>query len=109
MKTYPNQYAIKIEKRVLRPGEFTSIDSNALFFAIRELSPSGLKLFLYLSNIPTGGVWHLSMAIVTAALNISTSSFHRAKKELLEVGLLEKTENGSFIFRQNIAENVKNE
>ena len=62
-----------------------------LFYASRELSEKGFKLYIYLISNQDGYVGGLSKVDVVTKTGISDSSYNRAVNELIEKGFLTYT------------------
>lgn len=95
MKLAPNQKKISVSKE--KQGKHTILSLEGLSMASRQLSGESFKLWLYLAKNQDGYSFGLSMVDALSWGVGSESSYHRAVKELINKGYLQK-KNNSYIF-----------
>ena len=87
--SHPNQRRIKIRKENLKFGDFTAVNSEVLFQAMKSLTACAFKVYLYFaSNADDYSFW-LSSSHLCKTTGISNSSYTKAFKELCDKGYLE--------------------
>ena len=95
-KSFPNQQRLKINKPQYKSGAYTVIGIESNTEALRKLSGSAYKVFMYLcSNSDKYEFW-LSTALVCEKTGLSQNTCRKAIKELKENGYLQKN-NDEFI------------
>lgn len=100
--SYPNQRIIKVAKRVGKAkdytGEFTFINLTSLENASKNLSGSGLKLWMYLVSNKNGFILELSQKDCEL-WGLKRSTYYDAFKELINKSYILPTDKGNyFIF-----------
>lgn len=91
--SFPNQITVKIHKNAYE-RDFMQVGIDEWTHAFSTLTKSGFGLYLYLCGNMDGFRLALSSVDVQRTLNISDSSYRRAKNELLEKGYLVPLGNG---------------
>ena len=71
--------------------------------AAKELSPSALKLYMYLAKNKDGYEFFFSSKDFIETFDISDKSYRNAKNELIEKGYLKEEENNKVNFSSNAA------
>ena len=84
---YKNQKVININK-LKHDKNFIQIGSNECFDAMRSLSPSAFKLYIYLMDNKHGYKMALSYVHVFKATGIKKTAYHSAVSELIDKGYL---------------------
>lgn len=96
MKHYNNQkvFRFKLEPKN-KYNTYTTWNWKALLTAMETLSPIAFKLYMYIGTYKNSTEFILSRNIACEKLNISTSSYHRAIKELQEKEYIIKDESSN--------------
>lgn len=95
MRKAPNQKLVSVSKE--ETGTHTILSLKGIQRASRDLSGESFKLWLYLAKNQDGHTLALSMVDALSWGIGSESSYHRAVKQLIEKGYLQKNNSG-YIF-----------
>ena len=99
MITYPNQIAITIHKQPADDDKrYLYIDQEAVQIAAKNLTPSGLKIWLYLAQNSNGYVMALSHKELEKWGGLSKNAYKSAKDELKEKGYLQLRKGNHYDF-----------
>lgn len=83
--SYPNQKLIGVNKAVRnKENVFASINSQAMFNAMRNLKSTAFKLWLYFAENKDGFRFYLSGKHACLTCGIGKSAYHDAFKELTD-------------------------
>lgn len=97
MQTFPNQKVIHIQKKTYN-RDFLQVGVDEWQKAVRLMSPSAFKLYLYLAGNRDGFDLALSFEAVKERLNIGKTSYHDAVRELEKNGYLQHTKGNVYNF-----------
>lgn len=95
--THPNQLIIKINKSKMESG-FSMMGHEELREAYKNLTPSGLALYLYFMENKDNYTSALSPADFCKKYGLSESSYRRAKRELKDKGYIVDRESNKVDF-----------
>lgn len=85
---YPEMNSVEEDDLPIR----TEMSTLEMFEACRTLTPSGLKLYLYLMSKENHSEFPLSAKEVIKTMKISEDSYHRAVNELIENDYLKEAD-----------------
>lgn len=86
---YKNQKVININK-LRHDKNFIQVGSDECFMAMKALSPSAFKLYVYLMDNKHGYKMALSQVRVSGKTGIKKTAYHSAVNELIDKGYLVK-------------------
>lgn len=92
---YPNQKYYIINKKIKEGDVFFMLKWEELYSAARELSPSALKLYMYLAKNKDGYEFFFSSKDFIDTFKISEKSYHNARTELISKGFLKEEKTGN--------------
>ena len=95
--SYPNQKTVKINKSKAT-GNFLQVGKNEWQEASKKLTYCAFKLYLYLAGNADGFKLGLSPQAIENAIEMSNSSYHKVKKELISYGYLVEEEGNIYSF-----------
>ncbi len=95
-KTLPNQKIIRSHKKEKYYGTFMTIGCNELSKAMKELSGTELKVWMYLMKNQVGGTWVLFMVDCYNFTGVCDKSYYQAINALLEKGYLRNEGNSTY-------------
>ena len=98
MANYANQLTIVTGPRV-KKDIYAILDIEALQTAMKDLSPSGLLLYLYFAKNSEGYKFSLSEK-ACEDWGLKSSSYTKAKKELINKGYLTNLYNSTYQFNE---------
>lgn len=98
-KRYPNQQMVYINKKIShnKKGYFT-IDALKTLEAMRTLTGTAFKMYIYLSQYPNGKTLYLSGSDFCKSSGITGPTYISAKKDLINHHYLFLREDGDFDF-----------
>ena len=85
---FANQRTVKIHKKPVRPGKFTTISTAATMHAMHELSYSAYMLYSYLSLNADKYEFYLGKEFICNNTALTRNTYYRAFEELEEKGYL---------------------
>ena len=92
MQLYGNQLAIRVKKAPANKDNIYSIFNNEIMFkAMRDLSPSAFKLWIYMGKNQNDYVFALSQKDVSENTGLSSRTYYIAVHELMDKGYLVKS------------------
>lgn len=114
MISYPNQKLFIINKKIEEGDIFIMLRWNDFCMAAEELSPSALKLYMYLAKNKDGYEFYFSSKDFCQTFNIVDRTYRNAKEELIRKGYLKEGNNNKVHFSADAAfketkENLKEE
>lgn len=89
---HPNQKAIRIHKKDLKKGDFSSINLTAMKEAMNALSPNTFKIWLWLDTNAEGYTLALSGVVLQQDCGFSSATYTKGVRELIDKGYLDKVE-----------------
>lgn len=109
MAHYANQKTIIIHRSnpIGEKKQYLAIDCQALSTAARTLTPSGLKLFLYLASNQDGYQKDFSPKDFSNIYGVSVDAARKARLDLQANGYLVENENGKLEFYEQPREKRK--
>lgn len=103
MVSYPNQKLFIINKKIEEGDIFIMLRWNDFCMAAEELSPSALKLYMYLAKNKDGYEFYFSSKDFCQTFNIVDRTYRNAKEELIRKGYLKESNNNKVHFSANAA------
>lgn len=98
-KRYFNQQAVTIHKKNAHTvGDYFTLDVKHNNKAMRELSATAYKMYIYLCQYQTETTHYLSCEHFMKTTGVSEPSYRSSKKELIKKHYLNKREDGDFDF-----------
>lgn len=98
-KRYFNQRAAIIHKKISHnKGSYFTLDIKHNSRAMRILTPTAYKLYIYLCQFQAETIHLMSSAKFTKATDVSEQSYREAKKELIKRRYLIEREDGDYDF-----------
>ena len=109
MAHYANQKTIIIHRSnpIGEKKQYLAIDCQALSTAARTLTPSGLKLFLYLASNQDGYQKDFSPKDFSNIYGVSVDAARKARLDLQSNGYLVEDENGKLEFYEQPREKLQ--
>lgn len=98
LQSFPNQNKVVIKKRKTEGEPFIMLEQKDMWQAVKILTYSAYKLYLYINQNCDEFEFWLSPKHVQEITGISKSSFDRAKAELIEKGYLVQKGNTFYSF-----------
>jgi hypothetical protein len=103
MESYANQKRYHIEKQIKDGDIFIMVKWEDYTAAANELSPSALKLYMYLAKNQDGYQFWFSPKDYCDIFNLSDKTYRNAKNELMEKGYLKEESNNQVYFSASAA------
>lgn len=98
-KRYINQKLIHINKKISHHmGEYFSIDTKYTNEAMRNLTGSAFKLYIFLCEIKDGNTYLISEKKFKKSTGLSQPAYQYTRKELIEKHYLIEREDGDYDF-----------
>lgn len=105
MISYPNQKKYIINKKIEGDDVFFMLAWKDYCKASRDLTASGLKLYMYLAKNKDQYEFYFSPKDYCTTFGLSDKSYRNAKKELIKKGYLKEVEGNKVIFSTNCSFN----
>ena len=103
MISFPNQKLYIINKKIEEGDIFIMLKWEDFCHAADELSPSALKLYMYLAKNKDGYEFYFSSKDFCQLFNIVDKTYRNAKNELINKGYLKECNNNKVHFSANAA------
>lgn len=103
MMSYANQKKYHIDKKVEEGDIFIMVRWDEYIEASKILTPSGLKLFMYLAKNQDGYEFYFSSKNYCDTFGVTDKTYRNARAELFEKGYLREGENNNVFFSANRA------
>lgn len=96
--SYANQKKYHIDKKVEEGDIFIMVRWDEYIEASKILTPSGLKLFMYLAKNQDGYEFYFSSKNYCDTFGVTDKTYRNARAELFEKGYLREGENNNVFF-----------
>lgn len=92
IRVAPNQKAIRIHKCSISNTRFTTFTYESMLYAMKKLSPSAFKVWVWLCSNKEGYELALSGAILQEDCDFSSATYTKSVRELINKGFLTPAE-----------------